>query len=95
MTAIQYPPETVVTIGRSLYIVEATRPCKSRRPQLRGKTVFSLLKVCDGTRWRLTATALDRSRPVCPTYVGRTTTPTHRRTMDTMANSCHPSRERI
>lgn len=72
MKAIVYKQGSVVTINRELYEVEAMRLVSGKcSTPLAGQAVYSLLKIKDGTRWRITARSLQREMPHRMVCVGR------------------------
>lgn len=65
-TLMKHPLGSIITIRKSLYEVEAARPCASTAPLLAGKTVYSLRRLKDGTRWRVTAARLHNQIGLTP-----------------------------
>lgn len=60
------PIGRIVTIGRQLYEIEAHRPASPHFPALAGKTVYSLRRIADGTRWRTTCPTLSTTATLSP-----------------------------
>lgn len=62
-----HSPGTIVTVQAQLYEVESYRPTHpdSAKP-LRGKLVYSLRRISDGTRWRVTCRDLHRHIALAP-----------------------------